>query len=118
MSPVSGQFEVIENGSVVVSGRISILTEPGMPDDGGPTAALDTGALPLNSDDVYRELRLRGYDYGPTFRGVLSTDGTGIGAITSKIKHAIKHKTSPARFAQLLQPSLAFCFSLQPMTAH
>ena len=34
------------------------------------------------------------------------------GAITSKIKHAIKLKTSPARLAQqLLQPSLAFCFS-------
>jgi len=35
------------------------------------------------------------------------------GAITSKIKHAIKHKTSPARLAPLLQPSLAFCFSLK-----
>jgi len=34
------------------------------------------------------------------------------------IKRAIKLKTSPARLAQLLQPSLAFCFSLQPMTAH
>ena len=34
------------------------------------------------------------------------------------IKHAIKLKTSPARLAQLLQPSLAFCFSLQPMTAY
>jgi len=41
------------------------------------------------------------------------------GAITSKIKHAIKHKTSPAKLAQLLRPSLAFCFSfLQPMTAY
>jgi len=40
------------------------------------------------------------------------------GAITSKIKHAIKHKTSPARLAQLLQPLLAICFSLQPMTAY
>ena len=40
------------------------------------------------------------------------------GAITSKIKHAVKHKASPARLAQLLQPSLAFCFSLQPMTAY
>jgi len=38
-------------------------------------------------------------------------------AITSKIKHAIKLKASPARLAQLLQGSLAFCFSLQPMTA-
>jgi len=40
------------------------------------------------------------------------------GAITSKIKYAIKLKTTPARLEQLLQPSLAFCFSLQPMTAH
>jgi len=40
------------------------------------------------------------------------------GAITSKIKPAIKHNTSSARLAQLLQPSLAFCFSLQPMTAY
>jgi len=38
--------------------------------------------------------------------------------ITSKIKHAIKLKTSPARLVQLLQPSLALCFSLQPFTAH
>jgi len=43
---------------------------------------------------------------------------TSKGTITSKIKHAIKLKTSPARLAQLLQPSLAFCFSLQPMTAY
>jgi len=40
------------------------------------------------------------------------------GAITSKIKRAIKHKTSPARLAQLLPPSLAFCFSLQAMMAY
>jgi len=39
------------------------------------------------------------------------------GAITSKLKHAIKLKISPARLAQLLQPSLAFCSRLQPMTA-
>jgi len=46
----------------------------------------------------------------------LSTASSYNGAITSKIKHAIKLKTSPARLAQLLQPSLAFHFSLQPMT--
>ena len=44
------------------------------------------------------------------------------GGITTTIKHAIKLtiklKTSPARLAQQLQPSLAFCFSLQPMTAY
>jgi len=40
------------------------------------------------------------------------------GAITSKIKHAIKLKTSPARLVQLLQLSLAICFSLQPVAEH
>jgi len=39
------------------------------------------------------------------------------GAITSKIKHAMKLKTSLARIAQLLQPSLSFCFSLQSWTS-
>jgi len=41
--------------------------------------------------------------------------------ITSKIKRAIKLKTSRkvcTTVAQLLQPSLAFCFSLQPMTTY
>ena len=51
--------------------------------------------------------------FGKLIRGFVSK-----GAITSIIKHAIKHKTSPARFAQLLQPSLAFCFMLQPTTAY
>jgi len=40
------------------------------------------------------------------------TDGRSVHhskeAITSKIKHAIKLKTRPARLAQLLLPSLAF----------
>jgi len=36
----------------------------------------------------------------------------GKGAITSKIKYAVKHKTSPARLAQLLQPSLALALAL------
>jgi len=40
---------------------------------------------------------------------LIALNNLGIAAITSKIKHA--------RLAQLLQPSLAFCFSLQPMTA-
>jgi len=48
----------------------------------------------------------------------LYTNAFSKGAITSKIK-CNKLKTShasTARLAQLLQPSLAFCFSLQPMT--
>jgi len=43
----------------------------------------DTRSIPLNSDDIYKELRLRGYDYGPAFRGVLSADGTGTFQLSS-----------------------------------
>jgi len=51
---------------------------------------------------------------------VTTTTKDDKGAITSKTKPAIKHKTSPVRLAQLLQPSLASRFSLQlhPMTAY
>jgi len=77
VSPGSGQFEICENDSVVASGHISLLTEPEVSDDDRPTPVLDTGPLPLNADDIYKELRLRGYDYGPTFRGIFSADGTG-----------------------------------------
>ena len=38
------------------------------------------------------------------FNGEFSPRTDTKGAITSKIKHAIKHKTSPTRLAQLLQP--------------
>jgi len=77
ISPGDGQFQVCESNSVVASGRVTILTDPVTPDDECSTPVDDTGALPLSADDIYKELRLRGYDYGPTFHGVLSADGTG-----------------------------------------
>ena len=77
ISPASGQFEINENDSVVATGRITILTEPGMSDDECPAPVLNTGPLPLSSDDIYKELRLRGQDFTGTFRGILSADGTG-----------------------------------------
>jgi len=77
VSPGNGEFQICENDSVVASGRISVLTDPDTTEDECPKPAGNTGPLPLNSDDIYKELRLRGYDYGPTFRGILSADGTG-----------------------------------------
>jgi len=60
---------------------------------------------------VYTDICTENYDKTIT-GGLLSK-----GAITSKIKRAIKRKTSTAKLAQLLHPSLAFYFSSQPMTA-
>ena len=46
-------------------------------EDGPVAAVLKDGPHPLNADDIYKELRLRGYEYGPTFQGVRSANGTG-----------------------------------------
>ena len=73
----TGRFDITENDSIVVSGRVSIPTEPWTRGDERLDFIPDTESLPLQSDDIYKVMRLRGYEYGPTFRGLLSADGTG-----------------------------------------
>ena len=67
--PASGDFEVSESGARVVSGRISQPESAtlGVPSYERPAQPEDN-YIPLTSSDVYKELRLRGYDYGPTFQ--------------------------------------------------
>jgi len=40
----------------------------------GPDPTDPTAAFHLSQGDVYKELRLRGYDYGPYFQGILEAD--------------------------------------------
>jgi fatty acid synthase len=67
----------------VCAGKVSILedaaldsfhSEIGKPvtgDDGDPK-------LRLTAHDIYKELRLRGYDYGKTFQGILESNNAGV----------------------------------------
>jgi len=75
----SGDFEVCESGAQVVSGKIIIPTEPvpTIPVSKRPTNSEEPNVIQLLSEDIYKELRLRGYDYGPTFQGVDSTTNHG-----------------------------------------
>ncbi|CAB1338338.1 unnamed protein product [Coregonus sp. 'balchen'] len=82
LMPATSRFEVSENGNLAVSGKVSILedaaldsfrSEIGKPvagDDGDPK-------LRLMAHDIYKELRLRGYDYGKTFQGILESNNAG-----------------------------------------
>lgn len=77
----SRAFEVSENGNLIVSGKIYPWEDPNpelfeRPEGLSPTDA--TAAFRLTAGDVYKELRLRGYDYGPHFQGVVeaSLEGT------------------------------------------
>jgi fatty acid synthase len=75
----SGKFEVFEGGATVVSGTVQVpdnvsherasleFFEPQTSDD----------LLELSSQDIYKELRLRGYNYQGDFCGLVSLDSSG-----------------------------------------
>ncbi|KAL1517282.1 hypothetical protein ABEB36_001067 [Hypothenemus hampei] len=75
----TGDFELCEGGSVVVTGKIYVpedvsketlnLPKPEVPEE--------KDVLQLTLPDIYKELRLRGYDYEGIFRGITQSDNRG-----------------------------------------
>ncbi|CAG9770336.1 unnamed protein product [Ceutorhynchus assimilis] len=74
----TGNFEVVEGGSPVVSGRIRQVTakEMDLADIPLPTGVPKHVAPYLDSKDIYKELRLRGYNYKGKFRSLKSCDNS------------------------------------------
>ena len=75
--PGTGDFEVCENGALVVSGRISVANEPVLQIPPCEKCTESSSTMRLKAADIYKELRLRGYDYGPTFQGIIDTNNVG-----------------------------------------
>ena len=76
LMPASNRFDVSEEESLCVSGKIfvpeaNVLT--GQFKEVSPTG----DDVQLTADCIYKELRLRGYDYGPTFQGIIAANGSG-----------------------------------------
>ncbi|XP_067622493.1 fatty acid synthase isoform X2 [Eurosta solidaginis] len=70
----TGAFEICEGGSLAMSGKIKVvdnITQEELPLE--PLQS-NTIARELIANDVYKELRLRGYDYGGIFRGIVTSD--------------------------------------------
>ncbi|XP_063235501.1 fatty acid synthase-like isoform X2 [Bacillus rossius redtenbacheri] len=74
----TGDFEVCVSGSLAVSGRVYApddvdreMLDPSLP---CAEVSREGDHLPLSGADVYKDLRLRGYDYGGLFRGIVSAD--------------------------------------------
>lgn len=59
----SGQFEVIEGGVCVVTGRVYVPEDVAKEITLLPLVASTENYLPLSEKDVYKELKLRGYQY-------------------------------------------------------
>ncbi|KAL1482555.1 hypothetical protein MTO96_033716, partial [Rhipicephalus appendiculatus] len=72
MMPISGEFEVCEGRAVVCKGRIRVAEEGEavlLKDPPGTPA--ETVEFDMDCADVYKELRLRGYQYSGAFQGTL-----------------------------------------------
>ncbi|KAG5854295.1 hypothetical protein ANANG_G00036290 [Anguilla anguilla] len=83
LMPATNKFEVSENGNLTVSGKVSVLEDKAMdtflsqmsqPVDGPEES---DPKMRLTASDIYKELRLRGYDYGKTFQGILESNNAG-----------------------------------------
>ncbi|XP_075724817.1 fatty acid synthase-like isoform X2 [Rhipicephalus microplus] len=73
--PVSGEFEVCQGGAVVAKGRIRVAEEgEKLLTKDPPGTPLEEVRYDLETADVYKELRLRGYGYYGAFQGILKAD--------------------------------------------
>ncbi|XP_021929696.1 fatty acid synthase-like isoform X3 [Zootermopsis nevadensis] len=75
----SGKFEVSEKGTAIVSGTVripeNISHEMASLESYEPNSI--NSWLELSSDDIYKELQLRGYNYQGIFRSLVSLDNFG-----------------------------------------
>lgn len=63
------------------SGKVSILEESALDSFNSEisrqAADRSDASMKLNAHEIYKELRLRGYDYGKTFQGILESNTAG-----------------------------------------
>jgi fatty acid synthase len=79
--PVLREFEILEGDELVASGNIYLPFEPigGYNRDGvlPPSSPRQRNELELRPADIYKELRLRGYEYEGEFRGIFKAGNRG-----------------------------------------
>ena len=66
----TGKFEFCHDGQVAVTGNVGSLTENKAYPVLGSLEQDNNTWLPLNADEIYKEFRLRGYNYSGLFQGI------------------------------------------------
>jgi len=78
ISAGTGRFEISEDGTMIVNGLIRVTKNPAQ--EKIPATLLqedDNEKEVMNSKDIYKELRLRGYQYSGIFRSLKSASISG-----------------------------------------
>ncbi|XP_077520061.1 fatty acid synthase-like [Amblyomma americanum] len=74
----SGEFEICEAGKVAANGRIRMAEEEEkILFKETPEPPVEAVTYELDTKDIYKEFRLRGYEYGGSFQGILQADLEG-----------------------------------------
>ncbi|XP_034666101.1 fatty acid synthase [Drosophila subobscura] len=81
--PGSSSFEICEGSSLVASGKLRLVTNATQERLNLPSLPGTAGSQKLATKDIYKELRLRGYDYSGVFQGILESD---IAAVTGRLQ--------------------------------
>lgn len=75
------QYELVNIQNRWFSGKVSILEDSALDSFNGEisreAADRSDASMKLNAHEIYKELRLRGYDYGKTFQGILESNTAG-----------------------------------------
>lgn len=77
----TGDFEICEADTIVASGNIRVsedVDKDNLKLAPPPTPLADRDTLSLNAEDIYKELRLRGYEYRGVFRGIKCCDNYAV----------------------------------------
>ena len=74
--PGTGYFEIVEGGAVKANGKIIAVDATDSNTESLPAGDSEPSELHLdiNTQDIYKEFRLRGYSYGPSFQGILGAN--------------------------------------------
>jgi malonyl CoA-acyl carrier protein transacylase len=69
--PTTGLFEVLEDGVMIVTGRVSIPNQRRVENY---TLMTPTGLEFLRHEEIYNELKMKGFHYGTLFQPIIKTD--------------------------------------------
>ncbi|XP_026810325.1 fatty acid synthase-like [Rhopalosiphum maidis] len=72
----TGQFELLEGKALTVSGRVKLFTKH-FEENQLDQLKTNSEQMELKSDDFYKELRLRGYQYKDAFLGFVEANSEG-----------------------------------------